>query len=137
MIFKQITVGELNTNCFIARSAGSREAVIIDPGAEPEDILFEVITCGGLDLQVIHTPGHTPGSVCLRTAGAVFLGDTLFAEGIGRTDFPYSSPEESRRSILERILTLPDDLLALAGHGFISTVGEIKQDNIYLRELVE
>ena len=92
------------------------------------------LTFAGFAIQVIHTPGHTPGSVCLRTDGWVLSGDLVFAHAIGRSDFPNSSPADMRES-LRRFLELPDGLDVLPGHGPRTTVGRERADNPYLRDL--
>jgi glyoxylase-like metal-dependent hydrolase (beta-lactamase superfamily II) len=88
-------------------------------------------------LRVIHTPGHTPGCICLYTEGVLFTGDTLFVGSTGRTDFPGGSWEALERSIREKIYTLPDDTAILPGHNYAgrptSTVGEEKRTNAVIR----
>jgi len=91
----------------------------------------EVLELAGLRIQVLHTPGHTPGSVCFRTNANVFSGDLVFAGSIGRYDFPNSSPEEMRAS-LERFLELPDELPVHPGHGPATTVGAERAANPFL-----
>jgi hydroxyacylglutathione hydrolase len=82
------------------------------------------ITIGKTSLRVIHTPGHTPGSVGFVHGGVLFSGDTLFCGGVGRTDLPGGSWKDLERSIRERILTLPEETLVLPGHGPWTTVGQ-------------
>ncbi len=196
MIFKQLVLGNLGTNCYLLRGAETRKVLLIDPGGDMSQVfailrkralkleavllthahrdhtegidqlidrarlkiimhqedrfIFEkqfpnldreldLVEDGerrkmaGLNINFLHTPGHTPGGLSfIVNSKAVFTGDTLFAEGIGRTDLPYSSEEESRHSIYKKILRLPDTLLLLPGHGFISTVEAVKCDNPYL-----
>ncbi|MFB3739466.1 MAG: D-aminoacyl-tRNA deacylase [Candidatus Velamenicoccus archaeovorus] len=91
----------------------------------------DVLTFAGFRIEVLHTPGHTPGSVCYRTDGWVLSGDLVFAGTIGRSDFPNSSGEDMARS-LERFLELPDELDVLPGHGPRTTVGRERQRNPYL-----
>jgi len=86
-----------------------------------------------LVLQVIHTPGHTPGGICLKNAQGIFTGDTLFAGGIGRTDFPGASYEQLIKSIQDKLLVLPDETVIYPGHGPCSTIGEEKRSNPYAR----
>ncbi|MFZ5585213.1 MAG: MBL fold metallo-hydrolase [Thermodesulfobacteriota bacterium] len=69
-------------------------------------------------LKVIHTPGHTPGCICLYTPGHVFTGDTLFVGGVGRTDLPGGSWSQMSDSIRQRILSLPDDTVVWPGHDY-------------------
>jgi hydroxyacylglutathione hydrolase len=82
-------------------------------------------------LRVIHTPGHTPGSICLLGEKLVFTGDTLFAGGIGRTDFLGGSSLDIKLS-LEKLLRLPESLIVYPGHGPETTIAEEKQDNPFL-----
>lgn len=92
----------------------------------------QIIALDDFSLQVIHTPGHTPGGVCLKSDKAAFTGDTLFAAGIGRTDFPGASYEQLLKSIQEKLLVLPDDTIIYPGHGPCSTIGEEKRGNPFL-----
>jgi glyoxylase-like metal-dependent hydrolase (beta-lactamase superfamily II) len=82
-------------------------------------------------LKVMHTPGHTPGSICLVGERLVFTGDTLFAGGIGRTDFPGGSIDDMRLS-LQKLVRLPDSFLIYPGHGSTSIMGEEKRVNPFL-----
>lgn len=196
MIFKQLILGNLDTNCYITRGAESRKAVLIDPGGDmqpvfdivakrglkleavilthahgdhiaglpellrrfkikvilhPKDLFLlerglgsiptdlqriqdgDTLKLGGLMLRFLHTPGHTPGGMAIVVNNkAVFSGDTLFAEGVGRTDLPYSSSEDITVSIYSKILHLPKKFLLLPGHGFISSIEAVKSDNPYL-----
>jgi hydroxyacylglutathione hydrolase len=91
------------------------------------------ITCGNETLKIIHTPGHTPGCICLVGEKLVFTGDTLFAGSIGRTDFAGGSMKEMQAS-LQRLKTLPDHLLVYAGHGETSLIGQEKRINPFLNE---
>lgn len=88
---------------------------------------------GGGELEVLHTPGHSPGGVCFRfqcDAGAQLLcGDTLFADSYGRTDLPGGSLAALVRSIEERIFSLPDETILLPGHGPASSVGRERRSN--------
>ena len=83
-------------------------------------------------LEVIHTPGHSPGSICLKGDGVVFTGDTLFCEGVGRTDFVYGSEEDIMRSIKEKLLVLDDDYVVYPGHGPSSTIGHERVNNPFI-----
>jgi hydroxyacylglutathione hydrolase len=92
------------------------------------------ISFGGFTLKVLHTPGHTPGGCCLylEEQGKVITGDTLFAEGVGRTDFPGSSHEALMEGIRTKLMTLPDSTVAYPGHGPSTTIGHEKRYNPYL-----
>ena len=92
----------------------------------------DVLTFAGFRIEVVHTPGHTPGSVLYRTDGWVLSGDVVFAGAIGRSDFPNSSASAMDLS-LGRFLELPDPLPVLPGHGPRTTVGRERATNPYLR----
>jgi glyoxylase-like metal-dependent hydrolase (beta-lactamase superfamily II) len=92
----------------------------------------DVLTFAGFRIEVLHTPGHTPGSVVFRTDGWVLSGDLVFAGSIGRSDFPNSSPADMERS-LDRFLELPDALDVLPGHGPRTSVKRERARNPFLR----
>jgi hydroxyacylglutathione hydrolase len=198
MLVETFTVGMLSTNCYVASSQETKEAIIIDPGLDlsseaspildyiiakklnaqfivnthghddhikgnaffqqkfnvpicihildehfiedleqgnfPPNLLFKdgsLIKVGNEALKVLHTPGHTPGSICLVGEKLVFTGDTLFAGGIGRTDFPGGSMSEMRTS-LKKLMDLPLNLLVYPGHGETSIIVEEKKSNPFL-----
>jgi glyoxylase-like metal-dependent hydrolase (beta-lactamase superfamily II) len=93
----------------------------------------DLISVGSLGLKVIHTPGHTPGSICLSWERVLFTGDTLFQGGIGRTDLPGAN-ERDILSSLRRILSLPEDTIIYPGHGPSSTIAREKKYNPFLNE---
>ena len=94
----------------------------------------EVLEFAGFAIEVVHTPGHTPGHVCYRTDGFVFTGDLVFRGTIGRYDFPNSSERDMLAS-LRRFLTLPDPLPVYPGHGPDTTVGLERRTNEWLTAL--
>src|SRR5947208_12488015 len=94
----------------------------------------DVIELGGFRIEVLHTPGHTPGSVCFRTDGWLFSGDLVFRGAIGRYDFPNSSATDMERS-LRRFLELDDPLPVYPGHGPDTSVGHERRTNPFLLEL--
>lgn len=94
----------------------------------------DVLDFAGFRIEVLHTPGHTPGHVCYVTDGWVLSGDLVFAGAIGRSDFPNSDPAAMDRS-LRRFLDLPDPLPVLPGHGPRTTVGRERERNPFLLEL--
>lgn len=109
------------------------EIVGIDnPNIEPEVLLEEndVITVGSLRFKVIHTPGHTEGSICLYSEGILFSGDTLFKRAWGRTDLPSSSFPQIIESIDNKLMILPDDTIVYPGHGRVTVLKDEKK--IYL-----
>jgi glyoxylase-like metal-dependent hydrolase (beta-lactamase superfamily II) len=104
---------------------------------KPADVLLEegdIIELAGIRLEVLHTPGHTPGgiSLCARDEGIVFVGDTLFADSVGRTDFPGASDSTLINCIREKLLKLPEDTKVLPGHGPTTTIGREKRHNPFL-----
>ncbi len=96
------------------------------------------ISAGAVELQVIATPGHTPGGISLwdSASNVLFTGDTLMRGGIGRTDFPGGSMENELRSIRRKLLTLPPETRIYPGHGPVSTIGEEKMLNPFLQNYV-
>jgi len=198
MLIETFTVGGLSTNCYVASSRQTKEAIVIDPGLDlifeadqifdyieeaalkvkmivnthghsdhingdvifqekynvpicihrldagclavlenvnfPQTVLLDdgsLINFGNESLKVMHTPGHTPGSICLLGDRLVFTGDTLFAGGIGRTDFPGGSDTDMRSS-LQKLQSLPENFLIYPGHGSTSIIGEEKRVNPFL-----
>jgi hydroxyacylglutathione hydrolase len=205
MNYEMLVVGALETNCYLAFCPETREAAVIDPGADPAKIKLaiaelevkpvllinthghvdhvgankdikdkygiplciheadqkmlssvlqsglsfllgakaspeadrliedgEILDIGHQQLEVIHTPGHSPGSICLKSNGMIFSGDTLFCGGVGRTDLPGGSWKELEKSISERLLGFPDDVLVLPGHGPSTTIGQERTENPFL-----
>ena len=90
---------------------------------------------GGMEAAVIHTPGHTEGSVCLYFPAEqkLIAGDTLFAGSIGRTDLPGGSMEKIMRSLHSKVLALPDETIVVPGHGQLTTIGEERETNPFLK----
>jgi glyoxylase-like metal-dependent hydrolase (beta-lactamase superfamily II) len=80
-----------------------------------------------LRFEVLHTPGHTPGSICLLVDGYVFTGDTLLAGGFGRTDLEESSPGDVKTSVEKKLFPLDERVIILPGHGPASTIGAEKK----------
>lgn len=94
----------------------------------------DIIQCGEIKLEVLHTPGHTPGGISLVTDKMIFTGDALFCGSIGRTDFPGSSYQELINSIKKKILGKDDDFIVYPGHGPSSTIGDERRNNPFLSE---
>lgn len=92
----------------------------------------DVVAVGGIEVQLIHTPGHTPGSQCFLVEGRLVSGDTLFLEGCGRTDLPGSNPEQMFDS-LQILAALPDDTVVYPGHMYSSpssgSIAALREDN--------
>jgi len=105
--------------------------------AGPADLLLQdgdIIEQAGIKLRVLHTPGHTPGGICLfcENEGIVFTDDTLFAESIGRTDFPGGSMSQLLKSIGQKLLILPEQTKVYPGHGPATTIAHEKAYNTFL-----
>jgi len=205
LIIKELAVGPLMANCFIAGCEETKEAVVIDPGGEADRILLslaqselkvkyiinthghfdhvsangkmkeatgadllihpldapmlgmlssnaaafgisvenspacdrtieedESVSFGKFTLKVIHTPGHTPGGISLYSDGIIFVGDTLFAGSIGRTDFPGGDFDTLISSIKTKLFKLEDDVRVLSGHGPVTSIGQEKRFNPFV-----
>jgi hydroxyacylglutathione hydrolase len=95
------------------------------------------IDVGGLEIQLLHTPGHTPGSQCFLVENRIVSGDTLFIGSCGRVDLPGSNPEQMYYSLTQKLKALPDDTILFPGHNYsdkpTSTIGEQKQSNPYFQ----
>ena len=112
-------------------SSGSLWGMEVEDSPPPDLYVEErdVITFGDISLQVIHTPGHSPGGISLLSNKMVFVGDTLFAGSIGRTDLPGGDYETLIRNVKEKIFPLGDDVVIYPGHGPKTTVGREKRSN--------
>ena len=207
MILKTLALGMFGANCYIVGSESTKEAIIIDPGEEPDVILSTIeeegltvplivathahfdhigalgevkeatgadfalhpddtdllkarmsrsgswfggsaqppltpdrllregdsIDLGEVHLSVLHTPGHSPGGICLLGHGMVFCGDTLFNLGIGRSDTMGGNFYELMDSIHSKLMTLPDETVVFPGHGPRTTIGNERRWNPFLR----
>ncbi len=199
-----LVVGPGRTNCYIVVCEETKEAMVVDPGAEPHRIISTIkwndwklstivithshsdhnlgaaslhqssqavlyrhkkadaailatkkrflkedvdkyvvaadeylaqgdtVEFGNLSFEVIHTPGHSPGGLCLYREGILFSGDTLFKETVGRTDFIGGSQRQLISSIRNKLLNLPDVTVVLPGHGPTTTIGHERKNNPYL-----
>ena len=102
---------------------------------KPDKLLIDgdILEIGNSKIQVMQTPGHSPGGICFITDAGVFVGDSIFAGSIGRTDFPGGNHDLLINSIKTRILTLQDNIKLYSGHGPSSSVGEERTSNPYLQ----
>jgi glyoxylase-like metal-dependent hydrolase (beta-lactamase superfamily II) len=110
-------------------------------GASDTDLILhdsgDKFSVGNVEIEFLHTPGHTPGSQCFLVRNRLVSGDTLFVQGCGRVDLPGSDPEEMYRSLTERLAKLPDDVELFPGHDYggqpTSTLGEERRTNYSLQ----
>ena len=106
-------------------------------GFKPADNLLndgDILKFGDLEFRILHTPGHTPGSISIAVGNFVFTGDTLFHSSIGRTDFPGGSKKTIVKSIKNELFTLPEDTVVYPGHGEPTRIGYEKRNNPYVNE---
>lgn len=111
--------------------------MIFQPTSYHADIYLkdeQEVDLAGLHFKCLATPGHTPGGCCyyFEAQGVVFTGDTLFCCSVGRTDFPGGSMSQLVRSINEKLFVLPDDTICYPGHESVTTIGNEKQNNMFL-----
>lgn len=117
---------------WVVRTTGVSEDDLVahDPG--------DVVTVGDVEIHLVHTPGHTPGSQCFLVDGRLVAGDTLFLDGCGRTDLPGSDPQAMMQS-LARLQTVPDDVVLYPGHRYSlassATMGAVKESNWVFQQL--
>jgi hydroxyacylglutathione hydrolase len=207
-IFARREVGALACNCYIVGDPATREAIVIDPGDEPDELSAalaqhrlsvtaivathahfdhvlaaerltattgapfllhrddlalldwlqesarvwlgrdvggapdvdtlvaegDALAAGGVELSVLHTPGHSPGSISLVADDVVFSGDTLFAGSVGRTDLPGGDSQELARAIRSKLFALGDDARVMPGHGPPTTLAEERRSNPFVGE---
>ena len=107
----------------------------VPPPPQPEILLKDgdKVEANGISLLVSHTPGHSPGGICLLGYGAAFVGDTLFCQSIGRFDFPGASGSQLLNSIHTKLMTLPDNTVVYPGHGPKTTIGDERRRNPFLQ----
>ena len=121
-------------------AAGVRQVTGLSKSDLVEHHSGDKVAVGGVEVELLHTPGHTPGSLCFRVADALLAGDTLFLQGCGRVDLPGGDPEEMRLTLTQRLNTIPDDVVLFPGHAYggeHAPMGHVRQTNPYLRMLRE
>ena len=116
------------------QAQGVAFGIPVEDSPEPDVVLEDgqSLPFDGLQVEVLHTPGHSRGSVCFRVGDLLLVGDTLFRGSVGRTDLPGGSWDTLLRSIRERLFTLPDGLACWPGHGPETTLGEERHANPFL-----
>ncbi|MCP5006031.1 MAG: MBL fold metallo-hydrolase [Planctomycetes bacterium] len=126
-----------NDDLFLIENVGEQAAVFgLGQVEKPEVNKFvkdgDTVTLEQMTIKVIHTPGHTPGGVCYYAEDKLFVGDTLFAGSVGRTDFPGSSHDRLIHSIKENLFPLGDNVNVFTGHGPSTTIGSERAHNPFL-----
>ena len=108
-----------------------------DPGIDTPAREGDVLKAGGLSALVLHTPGHTPGSISLYLPGEnkVIAGDTLFLGSVGRTDLPGGDPAKLKHSIQKKLYVLPEETVVVPGHGPNTSIGREKRENQFVRDV--
>ena len=132
-----ILIHEYDAHMLRKASNNIAEFFGFENSSPPADVLLhsgDMVKFGKTTLKVIHTPGHSRGSISLLGEKEVFTGDTLFAGSIGRTDFPESSKSEMSRS-LRKLANLPNHLVVYPGHGPMTTIAKEKRSNPFLEFL--
>jgi hydroxyacylglutathione hydrolase len=133
----KVYISQADANCLGAAKA-NLSIYMMGKTAEfaPADVIYkdgDEIEAAGMKFQVLATPGHTKGGVCLKCGNVVFCGDTIFAESVGRTDLPGGDYDEIIKSIKDKILPLPDGVQLLPGHGPATSVGWERRRNPFLQ----
>lgn len=131
-----IMIHEDDANMLINNKKNLSEFMGTPMTSYPADRLLkdnDIIEMGPDKIRVIHTPGHTPGGICLLVDKLLISGDTLFEMSIGRTDFPGGNHQMIIDSIREKLFVLPDDTVVFPGHGLRTSIGMEKQNNPFLR----
>ncbi|HPC93635.1 MAG TPA: MBL fold metallo-hydrolase [Sedimentisphaerales bacterium] len=134
----RVYIHKLDGRMLADSQANLSEMAMLPFETEAADVLLEdgdTVQEAGIVLKVLHTPGHTPGGICLyaETEGVVFAGDTLFADGVGRTDFPGGDWDQLLHGIRTKLLALPEQTAVYPGHGMRTTIGREKASNPFLR----
>jgi hydroxyacylglutathione hydrolase len=133
-------VTELLNKCKAKVVVHKSEAEFLN-ALSPSDIIKtesgDKFDIGGIEIQLLHTPGHTPGSQCFLIDNRIVSGDTLFIGSCGRVDLPGSNPEQMYYSLTQKLMALPDETILFPGHNYAAqsraTLGEQKKTNPYLR----
>jgi glyoxylase-like metal-dependent hydrolase (beta-lactamase superfamily II) len=120
----------------MARDQAAFWGYTVDDLPEPDGFLKEgdEVRTGSHVFRVLHTPGHSPGCICLHGEGILFAGDTIFRGSVGRTDLPGGSHEKLKESF-RRLMQLPEDTIVYSGHGPETTIRSERRDNFFLSEL--
>ncbi len=122
-----------------AAESAARFGMVVEQPPEPDHYIDDEqkVEVDGVELQVIHTPGHTAGSVCFYGHGVLFSGDTLFKQSIGRTDLPGGDYNQEMSSIVDKLLMLPDETIVLPGHMDQTTLGAERVQNPFILQTLQ
>jgi len=122
-----------------AAESAARFGMDVEQPPDPDHYIDDEqrVEVDGVQLQVIHTPGHTRGSVCFYGHGVLFSGDTLFRNSIGRTDLPGGDYAQEMSSIVDKLLMLPDDTIVLPGHMDQTTLGAERAQNPFILQTLQ
>jgi glyoxylase-like metal-dependent hydrolase (beta-lactamase superfamily II) len=134
----KVCIHKLDSEMLTGKQFNLSELAGVRFSTTPAELVLEsgdVIEEAGIKLEVLHTPGHTPGGTCLysKDDGIIFTGDTLFAGSVGRTDFTGGDMTQLIKAIREKLLTLPDETVVYTGHGPVTTIAQEKTNNPYLQ----
>jgi hydroxyacylglutathione hydrolase len=117
-------------------SHGVRQVTRIEDSDMVKHISGDKVRVGDIEIELLHTPGHTPGSQCFRVKSSFVSGDTLFLQGCGRVDLPGGNPEEMYRTLTERLASIPSDAILFPGHAYggdHADMGTVRRTNPYLQ----
>jgi glyoxylase-like metal-dependent hydrolase (beta-lactamase superfamily II) len=124
-------------HCHDAEGEGIRKVTGLSPSDLVKHASGDKVQVGKIEIEWLHTPGHTPGSSCFRVRNALVAGDTLFLQGCGRVDLPGGDPDEMYRSLTQRLGSLPGDMVLYPGHsyggGLKATLDHVRRTNPYTR----
>lgn len=122
-----------------AAESAARFGMQVEQPPDPDHFIddAQTVEVDGVQLQVIHTPGHTRGSVCFYGHGVLFSGDTLFKQSIGRTDLPGGDFDQEMSSIIDKLLQLPDDTIVLPGHMDQTTLAAERTQNPFILQTLQ
>ncbi len=133
------TLQELNpckVHCHKLEAEGIRTVTGLSASDFVEHESNDVVKVGEIEVELLHTPGHTPGSSCFRVKQNLLAGDTLFLQGCGRVDLPGGDPEQMRITLTQRLAKLRDDLELYPGHAYggeHASLGHVKQTNLSMQ----
>lgn len=135
----QVCIHEQDAKCFSDPNSNGLAFFPVKGNIDfnPADRLLQdgdCIECGGLQFHIFHTPGHSKGGICIHVENALFTGDTLFRNSIGRTDLPGGSMTDLTDAIQDKLFRLSDETVVYPGHGPSSTIGHEKRYNPYFQQ---